>query len=431
MGRIYISSTYEDLVDMRKAALEAARRLEHQPVGMEDYGAYERQPLDRCLDDVRSCDALVGILGWRHGFVPSGESQSIARLEYEAAGKAGIPRLIFLSPPRDRWNRTQDADPSAIQAFRDTVQANHGVIWFENALDLKAEVIAALSRELPLGRRFPTLVPYFCDRFPQRRALHRVLFPPESDTKASSPLVFVLHGDQTQSHGRFIDCLKHRYVADLIEKPAEKTPVKEYQLRWPRARTADAFLHELLDGLGEAVCGRPGVVKESIATRLSDIQDPVLLTVALPVSQWHPGIDPPLLEVFTRFWADWSFALRCWPTIVLVSVQYPTVTGGVIDRWLRSRRVRRGKELVEGALESLNRTHVNAGGFGLSRLTDVPMEEALAWARSEEVRRLSGDADVEVDVRNLYDGHHVDQMPMEPLAKGLTNILQRYVTKGS
>src|SRR4051812_11577429 len=130
MARVYISSTYEDLADMRKAALEAARRLEHHPVGMEDYGAYEAQPLDRCLADVRSCDAYVGILGWRHGFVPAGRTQSIARLEYEAAGEAGIPRLIFLSPRRDQWNRPQDADTSAIQAFRDTVQAAHGVKWF-------------------------------------------------------------------------------------------------------------------------------------------------------------------------------------------------------------------------------------------------------------------------------------------------------------
>src|SRR5262245_51587910 len=122
MARVYISSTYEDLVDARKAALDATRRLEHQAVGMEDYGASESRPLDQCLGDVRSCDVYVGILGWRYGFIPPQATQSITRLEYEEAGAARIPRLMFLSPEREEWSGPQDADPLDIRAFRDHVK---------------------------------------------------------------------------------------------------------------------------------------------------------------------------------------------------------------------------------------------------------------------------------------------------------------------
>ena len=37
MAKIYISYTYEDLKEERKAAAQAIRRLGHQEIGMEDY----------------------------------------------------------------------------------------------------------------------------------------------------------------------------------------------------------------------------------------------------------------------------------------------------------------------------------------------------------------------------------------------------------
>ena len=103
MTRIYISSTYDDLKQEREAAAKAVRRLGHQSVCMEDYVAAPQLPVEKCLQDVRSCDVYVGIFAWRYGFIPKGYDKSITHLEYETAKQAGIPCLIFLTDKKARW----------------------------------------------------------------------------------------------------------------------------------------------------------------------------------------------------------------------------------------------------------------------------------------------------------------------------------------
>ena len=68
--KIYISATYQDLRRHREAVSLVLRRMGHQVFGMEEYVAEGLRPLDRCLADVKSCDAYVGIFGWRYGYVP-------------------------------------------------------------------------------------------------------------------------------------------------------------------------------------------------------------------------------------------------------------------------------------------------------------------------------------------------------------------------
>ena len=53
------------------------------------------------------------------------------------------------------------------------------------------------------------------------------------------------------------------------------------------------------------------------------------------------------------------------------------------------------------------------------------------WARTDDVQRVSGDGDVEGDVKSLFSDRKLDKLPMEPLGKALKVILQRYFAKGS
>ena len=52
MARIYVSSTFSDLEEVRKEVSLALRRLGHENVALEYYVAEERRPPDRCLGDV-------------------------------------------------------------------------------------------------------------------------------------------------------------------------------------------------------------------------------------------------------------------------------------------------------------------------------------------------------------------------------------------
>jgi len=70
MARIYISSTYADLKDMREVVYHALRKMRHDVIAMEDYIATDKKPLDKCLADVAQCDIYIGIYAWRYGNIP-------------------------------------------------------------------------------------------------------------------------------------------------------------------------------------------------------------------------------------------------------------------------------------------------------------------------------------------------------------------------
>ena len=100
MTKIYLSSTYGDLIGYREAVARALRTLENVEIrAMEDYVARDERPLEKCLRDVEWCDVYIGIFAHRYGYIPledNPERKSITELEYRKAVEAGKHKLIFL-----------------------------------------------------------------------------------------------------------------------------------------------------------------------------------------------------------------------------------------------------------------------------------------------------------------------------------------------
>jgi formylglycine-generating enzyme required for sulfatase activity/predicted Ser/Thr protein kinase len=156
MAKIYISSTYDDLKKEREAAAKAIRRLKHQAIAMEDYVASDQRPLDKCLQDVRSSDAYVGIFAWRYGFIPHGYDKSITHLEYETAKKAGIPCLIFLLEKNAPWPVdyvSTGEERDKIVQLRNKLKNEHTVSVFKNAHELSGLVSAAVGNLIFMAER--------------------------------------------------------------------------------------------------------------------------------------------------------------------------------------------------------------------------------------------------------------------------------------
>jgi HEAT repeat protein len=160
MAKIYVSSTYSDLIPHRKVVSDVLRQLGQQVIAMEDYVASDERPLARCQADVRSSDLYVGIFAWRYGFTPPGHDQSITELEYRAAVDQGVPVLLFLTDENAPWPRNQVDRPSArIEAFREELKNSHLVSFFENPEGLATKVSIAVARELMrLGESNPSAV---------------------------------------------------------------------------------------------------------------------------------------------------------------------------------------------------------------------------------------------------------------------------------
>ena len=77
MTKIYISSTYSDLVEHRQQVYDILRKMRYDVMAMEDYVATDERPLDKCLADVVACHLYVGIFAWRYGYIPPDQERSL------------------------------------------------------------------------------------------------------------------------------------------------------------------------------------------------------------------------------------------------------------------------------------------------------------------------------------------------------------------
>ena len=156
--KVYISSTYQDLIEPRAAVDRTLRRMGHDVIGMEQYVAEGSKPLVRCLTDVRNADLYVVIVGWRYGYVPpdqaAGAALSITHLEYKEAVTAGKPVLAFLLDPDAPWppNRVDamgsDANAGVnVAALRSELGTNYLAGMFRTPDDLASQVAAAVSAQ--------------------------------------------------------------------------------------------------------------------------------------------------------------------------------------------------------------------------------------------------------------------------------------------
>src|SRR5215831_18702119 len=145
---VYVSSTFNDLQPCRMIVYQTLRQLGYDAIAMEDYVAADVRPLQRCLDDVRSCDLYVGILGFRFGHMPdNSDARSITWWEFDEAGRHQIPRLVFLMSPAAAIGHAQKDDTlERIVAFRDHVAKETLVSFFESPLQLGLLMTIALRK---------------------------------------------------------------------------------------------------------------------------------------------------------------------------------------------------------------------------------------------------------------------------------------------
>jgi len=196
--KVFISSTYKDLIDYRAAAIEAVEGTSYQAVKMEVFGARSDEPLKACLQEIEQSDLFVGIYAHRYGYVPDDSDISITEMEYLHAKKLSKPIYCFViddenQPWLPKWI---DDEPgkSKLKDFKSRVQTDHIVSFFTTPDDLGMKVANALSHYVanchpipdsptriyeshkPIGSTLPTQ-PYFFGREKELKIIEEALSP--------------------------------------------------------------------------------------------------------------------------------------------------------------------------------------------------------------------------------------------------------------
>jgi tetratricopeptide (TPR) repeat protein len=170
--KVFISSTYKDLVDYRAAAIRAVEGTSYQAVKMEVFGARADEPLQACLKEVEASDLFIGIYAHRYGYVPTGADISITEMEYLHAKKLGRPIYCFVvdeekQPWLPKW---MDDEPgwSKLKAFKSRIQTDNTCAFFTSPADLGMKVANALSHYV--ANHDPMAAPQFPVYEPPKRS---------------------------------------------------------------------------------------------------------------------------------------------------------------------------------------------------------------------------------------------------------------------
>jgi hypothetical protein len=150
---VFISSTFQDLSEHRRAVWQVLEGFNANVRGMEQFGARPEAALQTCLAEVEQSDVYVGIIAFRLGSVDAASGKSFTQLEYEHARQIGKDILIYLADEQSAKVRYVDVevDPQQrerLNAFKATLKERHTVATFSSAEDLAEKLKRDFSKQL-------------------------------------------------------------------------------------------------------------------------------------------------------------------------------------------------------------------------------------------------------------------------------------------
>jgi CheY-like chemotaxis protein len=149
--KIFLSSTYKDLIRHREAAAQAIERLGQQGVRMEVFGARPDEASIACFGEIQDSDALVGIYAYRYGFIPQGQTRSITEQEFDFARTKEKPTFCFVVDEEYPWPpKLIEMGPGhgRLQEFIGQLRQKTIVDTFTTPEDLAYKVASSLGRFL-------------------------------------------------------------------------------------------------------------------------------------------------------------------------------------------------------------------------------------------------------------------------------------------
>lgn len=105
--QIFLSSTYEDLVGHRLAAIEAILGAGHIPAAMEQFAPGDETAWEKIKAWIDESDAFILILGGRYGSIEPTSGKSYVELEYEYAIEKKKPFFALVVTEKHHNKRVQ------------------------------------------------------------------------------------------------------------------------------------------------------------------------------------------------------------------------------------------------------------------------------------------------------------------------------------
>lgn len=150
--QVFVSSTYEDLIEPRRAVLDALHSAGYIPAGMEAFPAANPGAWKVITNVIDDSDLYVLIIAGRYGSIDQETQVSFTEREYQYAAEAGKPVIAFIhSDPDGLSHRSVEKNEAGIEKLRKFVKhvtSRHTVRFWKGTEDLVSSVIVALANAI-------------------------------------------------------------------------------------------------------------------------------------------------------------------------------------------------------------------------------------------------------------------------------------------
>jgi len=178
--KVFLSSTFLDLVGEREAVREALHKKGDSTLAMEYFVATPSTPLETALANLRNSDVMILVIGFKAGsLLPDGSGSTYTSAEYDELLRLGKEALLFIKQKKRWWQRlpswrNEERDPKKRKAL-DEFKARVGERWtwdyFTTPDRLALAVIQALDQWEARGRpgarkTFASTAEYFAGKNP-------------------------------------------------------------------------------------------------------------------------------------------------------------------------------------------------------------------------------------------------------------------------
>ncbi len=425
MYKIYISSTYSDLKEVRSNAKEIILNLNHHPIAMENYKSTSEKPLDKCIKDIRSCDIFVGIYAFRYGYIPKGFNKSITHLEYEEACKWNKICLLFVIGEEKPTIAVQYIDPdrNRIDELRELILESHTVTIVDDLTKFGENLSASIQKATPTPDHgatpsIPSILPYLSDRSEQATELETALDECE-DILHEKPLICLIHGNEIECHDKFIKRLHEVILPETLDGSG-KMPVDLTTVEWPSVQAnLKVRYKKLTNNINNKLTGNRRAKIEEIREKLNKQLSAQMIYFTLPVAAWEENEDE-LIKKWFQYWNNFPNLNVGKKLMVFLCIKYKDIPDKNVD-WAKN-FANRNDLAREFALNIDYDDYANIYGLTMEELNSIEWSDVDKWIETH-TEVYCDDSELRTKIKIFYENQNNRAVPMLELATKLNDLM--------
>jgi inactive STAND len=341
-------------------------------------------------------------------------------------------------------NAVQGNENSTVQGNKNqAILGNSNTVFYgnNNQIQFVFPITKKLQQQQP-ERQIPSLLPYLVNRSKQEYELEKGI-KKLVEKAPISPLICIIHGDEFQSHDKFLERLHKVSLPKFLGQDS----IKQYHLPSPpKLKNSHEFSDYLRNKLADIVIQRSSASLEEINAFFNECTIPILIHTHLLTEQLQKQ-EFSTLHNLLNFWHTWPIQIEQ-NLIICIFIKYQikrknqtknsdiiSLFFSFVNYFFKQYRYQRVNQKIYQHIETLSLSNFEKfnrlSGLVLPELTGVNRGEVEDWVRMEYTQNVIGEAMADKLIKEIRELFHKweeqnssNTIPMDDLADNLIKLLK-------